>query len=89
MHGFVGVELPVASMATAQLRRAPDDGPGNETEGRKGQMSAVSTVVAVEGSERRGEQRLDELMLDVNLGSGGLGKMQGSSGPAAAAPPSW
>ena len=34
-------------------------------------MSAVTTVVAVEGQRGRGEQRHDGFVLDINLGSGG------------------
>ena len=66
---------------------SPDDGPGHETERGKGQVSAGYTVVAVEGQRGRGQQRHDDFMLDINLGSGG--KLQGSSSPAAAIPPSW
>ena len=52
-------------------------------------MSVVYMVVAVEGLEGRGEQQHDECVFDINLGSGGSGKMQDSSSPAAAIPPSW
>ena len=48
---FVGGELPVVSVATAQLRRAPGDDSVHDTEGKKGAVSAVSTGSAMEGSE--------------------------------------
>ena len=60
-----------SSAAVLCLRRAPDDGPGHETERGKGQVSEVTMVVAVEGQIGRGEQRHDGFVLDSNLGSGG------------------
>ena len=64
---FVGVELPVASVATAQLRQAPGDDSIHETEGKRVRVSAVSMGSAVEGSEGRGKQRHSGFVLDGNL----------------------
>ena len=87
MGWFVGGELPIVSVATAQLRRAPGDGSVHDTEGKKGAVSAVSDVVAEEGKRGRGERWHDGIVLDLNLGSGG--KLQGGSSSPAAIPPSW
>ena len=53
-HGFVGVDLRVASVATGKLRRAPVDAPGQKTARGERQVSAASMGSAVEGREGEG-----------------------------------
>ena len=42
MGWFVGGELPVVSVATAQLRRAPGDDSVHDTKGKRVRVSSVS-----------------------------------------------
>ena len=42
VNGFVGFELRVTSVATAQVRRAPGDDSVHDIEGKRVRVSAVS-----------------------------------------------
>ena len=53
-HGFVGVGLRVASVATGKLRRAPVDAPRHKTERGERHVSAAAMGSAVEGREGEG-----------------------------------